>query len=235
MHEDRVILDSVLAQNRDAILGLHNLIGSGNTSHKELTAPCEPLREGEHYKNFSESTGIDTVSIADVLPPSDDNDTAHQPESGKDDFSNPLRQTFSKRGVRLSVHMLVLNLNAHKAPEELRKKWIQEATGRGPADQHDGGAATSPTLSRISEVDSVPTVSSSITPSLSQPDVVPSNKFAEMSLNSAMTPTRDISAPPNTPQEVATTDSEVRKSGSKFQEVVKKLSVPVLRSSPCTS
>lgn len=67
---------------------------------------------------------------------------------------------FSKRGVKLGVHMSILDLSAHEAPTSHEQKWIQQTQLRQQLDRShtpNGGLAALPELSRISEVDTVTT------------------------------------------------------------------------------
>lgn len=149
MQEDRVILESVLAQNRGAILDLHNLtntLSDGKSKQIERT----PSKGGDHHRGLSISTGVDIPPIPDVLPPSNAQDKG----KGKEVTDSVLDRTFSKRGVRLGVHMSILDLSTHEAPVGLKRKWIQQAHLRKQlAQSNKGGLTALPELSRISEVD----------------------------------------------------------------------------------
>lgn len=168
MREDRVILESVLARNRDAILDLHNLantLGTTSAETKSTSIVRTPSKAGDHRRRVSESTGVDIPPIPDVLPPGAIEEAANE-KRGTDQQTatdKKLRRTFSKRGVRLGVHMSILDLSAHEAPTNLKKKWIQQAHLRqrqhgqqpGNGNNHGDrrGLTALPELSRISEVD----------------------------------------------------------------------------------
>lgn len=240
MHEDRVILESILAQNRNAVLDLHNLLASADNSYQASTTPEDPSKAGEHYKRLSESTGVRTLTVPDVLPPSIGADMARPIASGKDDIADPLRHTFSKRGVQLGVHMSILDLNAHEASEELKKKWIQEARDKSssihadkppPTFQADSYPTAFHELGKISEVDSTSNIALGIAQSPPQSHTVPSSEFIELSLIDTNTPNRKPSCPPNTPDEHAT-DSGGENTGSRLKQAMRRLSKPSLRPSP---
>lgn len=154
MHEDRMILESVLAQNRDAIADLHNLANTISSGTQPRAVDRSNSRAGDHHRQLSDSTGVDIPPIPDVLPPG----AAEQ--KGKEGYITPpskLKRTFSKRGVRLGVHMSILDLSAHEVPSKLKRKWIQQAHLRQQLGHsqsgNKGGLTALPELSRISEVD----------------------------------------------------------------------------------
>jgi len=239
MYEDRMILESVLAQNRDAIIDLHNLTNTGQAAATEQgkTLERQPSRAGDHHRQLSDLTGVEIPPIPGVLPPT----AADQREA--DSKSTPpssLARTFSKRGVRLGVHMSLLDLSAHEAPSRLNRKWIQHAhlrqqLGHGPPGDRRGLTAL-PELSRISEVDTA--AGSSHDLRLPQPTAEPIiPEVAESP--TTVTPARDLLVPYNTPADVspvrtnepATTRN--RRSftmGSKLRHVMSKLSMTNLRS-----
>ena len=146
MHEDRVILESVVAQNRNAILDLHNLEQTHRHHHSSSSSSSHPEAAGTHHRDLSNSTGVEMSPIPDVLPP-----TAKQEK--KDEKTKPPSRRFSRRGVRLGVHMSILDMGAHEAPKGLKDKWIQRS--QQGANGHLRHANTSGGLSKISEVDSM--------------------------------------------------------------------------------
>lgn len=236
MHEDRVILESILAQNRDSILDLHNLLDAASNSRQESITPEEPIGIGEHYKKLSDSTGVHTLSIPDVLPPSHESDATPSLRSGTGVLPEPLRHAFSKRGVRLGVHMSILDLSTHEAPEGLKKKWVQEAkhkhmnshADKPPSSFRNCGRLTPlPELSKISEVNSTSAAESITASSPPQADTVPIDNFTEISLVDANTPTKELNCPPNTPNDPAS-DGEVKQTSSKLRQVMRKMSKPSL-------
>ncbi|KAK5957205.1 hypothetical protein OHC33_001576 [Knufia fluminis] len=238
MHEDRMILESVLARNRNAILDLHNLTNTGQSAEnlESHTLERKPSRAGDHYRQLSEATGVEIPPIPDVLPPT----SADKQES--ENRSTPpssLRRTFSKRGVRLGVHMSILDLSAHEAPSNLKQKWIQHANlrqqhGHGQSGDRRGLTAL-PELSRISEVDTA--AGSSHDLRLPQPPPEPIIPEIPES-PSAETPAKDLLVPYNTPADsspVTFNDPYPRKGrsftvGSKLRHVMSKLSMSNLRS-----
>lgn len=200
MHEDRVILESVLANNRNAILDLHNLASSMGAGPREGAAGLDQTRSraGDHHRELSESTGVDIPPIPDVLPPSATAVASHQATEAENDTETQLKRTFSKRGVRLGVHMSILDLSAHEAPANLRKKWLQQAHLKrqlGHAQPRDRRGLTAlPELSRISEVDTAP----SSTVNLDVPPIQPEPAVASMK-QEIDTPRPLSKVPDNTP------------------------------------
>lgn len=241
MHEDRVILEAILAQNRGAILDLHSLVGSATSCQTVPTMQRKQSRAGDHQRQLSESTGVDTLSISDVLPPSKESvaDQIHNSDTA-DSSENP-RRTFSKRGVRLGVHMSILDLSAHEAPESLKRKWLQQAKNKDqlmnpdhPASicHYGGRLPTSPELSRIPEVDTNATsaaasciASSDPQSSSEQPSVF--NK----SLDDLSTPIKELDGPPDTPSEIQSPFVDGGGFSNKLRKVINKLSMTNLRTS----
>lgn len=244
MREDRVILESIVAQNRDAILDLHNLMNLAENPHQVSAIPDDPSKAGEHHRKLSESTGIDTIIIPDVLPPSEKDISTGDGALDPSDSASSLRHTFSKRGVRLGVYMSILDLGAHEAPESLKKKWIREADKRHrsvlgdrylPSQSHPErhNLPAYHELSTISEVDSASPAASGSMPATSvQAESMPLSKFSEISMSDASTPASQLSAPPNTPSEHPAADGDATRCSSKIKRVVKKMSISGLRSSP---
>jgi hypothetical protein len=135
MSEDHAILEAVFAKNRNAIMDLHHLEMShqhststssavdtgdtggntGNATH----AKSDSFSPGAQGRNLSIATGVEVPPIPDVLP-SKSNAESKLP-------SATLSRRFSKRGVRLGVHMSILDLGAHEVAAGLRKKWIRQA------------------------------------------------------------------------------------------------------------
>jgi hypothetical protein len=133
MFEDRAILESVFAKNRNAIMDLHNLEKSRSHTHTSSTSSTaatdahnsqnpnnESYLPGSHGHNLSNATGVEVPPIPDVLP--------SKPEKRDKPATDTLSRRFSKRGVRLGVHMSILDLGAHDAATSLRKKWIAQAS-----------------------------------------------------------------------------------------------------------
>ena len=130
MVEDRAILESVFAENRKAIVNLHKLekdkahkhsssASSTSTPASKATSADAEYLPGAHGRNLSNATGVETSPVPDVLP-------TKQVKHDKPATDN-LSRRFSKRGVRLGVHMAILDLGAHDAAVGLRKKWIAQA------------------------------------------------------------------------------------------------------------
>ena len=136
MHEDRVILESVFAKNRNAIIDLHNL--SSSSSDKEQCPSTS--RQGDHLRRLSQDTGVEIPPMADVLP------AATCPEPPK----SPYRR-FSRRGARLAVHKAIIGMDVHDVPVQLKEKWIHSNRSHQAHRQSMSGG---PPLTKISEVDS---------------------------------------------------------------------------------
>ena len=135
MVEDRAILESVFAKNRDAIMDLHDLEQKKGHNHSSSTSSTletalpagldstdERYLPGAHGRNLSNATGVEIPPIPDVLP--------SKRTKASDSTADALSRRFSKRGVRLAVHMSILNFGAHGAAAGLRKKWIAQAHAR---------------------------------------------------------------------------------------------------------
>ena len=113
MHEDRAILESVLAKNRNAIVDLHSFTSS---THGDVCR-CQPSpSKGSSRRHKSSSPHY---SGPDIPPMSDIFTTTRTAEK-----VSPLKRPFSKKGFRLGVHMSILDLGAHDAPDRLKDKWI---------------------------------------------------------------------------------------------------------------
>jgi hypothetical protein len=116
MHEDRAILDTVFATNRNAIIDLHNLEQSAQATSKEA--------EKNHDQEYVSAPVAEIPPIPDVLP------TATRISSASPKTAP--RRSFSRRGMRLGVHMSILDMGAHSAPDALKRKWIQTSRSHHP-------------------------------------------------------------------------------------------------------
>lgn len=236
MREDRVILEALLAQNRNAILDIHNLTNTANsTENKQMNRT--PSRAGSYHRQLTDSTGVSIPVVPDVLPPSD--------TDCRDTICNiaqhsKLERTFSKRGVRLGVHMSILDLSAHEAPNGLKKKWIQQANVRQQLSQpkpgYRLGLTALPELSRISEADTA--AGSSTNLNLSTSAVEPNSVALTESLVSD-TPGSTPEVPCNTPaigtfhqvsDKSATPNCQSATVGSKLRRALRRMSFNNLRS-----
>jgi hypothetical protein len=127
MHEDRAILDAVFATNRNAIIDLHNL------EHSRHAVGHSPEKDYEHDHICAASPRI--PPLPDVLPVA--------PRSSPAAYQTTPCRSFSRRGMRLGVHMSILDMGAHTAPDALKNKWIQTSRSHHPAHNTMSGA-TSP-------------------------------------------------------------------------------------------
>lgn len=109
MHEDRAILETVFSTNRKAILDLHNL---DKTAEEVGENACKDDWNGDTSTSISE---IPQLAGGD----------SHMPEM-------VARRSFSRRGMRLGVHMSILDMGAHSAPDMLKDKWIQTSRSHHP-------------------------------------------------------------------------------------------------------
>jgi hypothetical protein len=66
MHEDRVILESVFARNRNAIFDVH-MLDSPDHKHKSSSSSGEALAHaGAQHRNLSTSFGVECPPLPDV-------------------------------------------------------------------------------------------------------------------------------------------------------------------------
>ena len=117
MHEDRAILDTVFATNRDAILDLHDLDRFPESIHKTVGID-------DHHGDVS-ALNTENPPIRDVLPAA--------PRAASAAPKTTPRRSFSRHGIRLGVHMSILDMGAHSAPDVLKNKWIQTSRSHHPA------------------------------------------------------------------------------------------------------
>lgn len=99
---------------------------------------------GPHGRNLSAATGVETLDVPDVLP------VVAPCEKKRSRDKDDLARKLSRRGVRLAVHSSILDLDAHRVPLELRKRWMQQAVR-----QHDVGQGTShawPSIAALSKI-----------------------------------------------------------------------------------
>ena len=124
MHGDRAIIGTVFATNRNAIIDLHNLADSPETV-REIAA-----KDHGHGDVSALSSGIPPVP--DVLPAA--------PEAVLAPPKTAPSRSFSRRGMRLGVHMSILDMGAHSAPDALKNKWIQTSRSHHPIKPMMSGA-----------------------------------------------------------------------------------------------
>ena len=109
MDEDRVIIASVLSQDPDAFLDLHNF------------DPATTCNANVHRGKGRMNAVVTTFTAPKIELPQ----IPHSlPVAGTAKSSSPGR-CFSKRGARLEVHMYILDLGAHNASNRHSCKWIQ--------------------------------------------------------------------------------------------------------------
>lgn len=124
MHGDRAIIGSVFATNRNAILDFHNLANSPET-FREATAK-------DHGHEDGSALSSEIPPVPDVLPAA--------PETVLGPPQTTARGSFSRRGMRLGVHMSILDMGAHSAPDALKDKWIQTSRSHHPIKPMMSGA-----------------------------------------------------------------------------------------------
>jgi hypothetical protein len=116
MHEDRAILDTVFATNRNAIIDLHSLertigavreIGDKDRQQEDVSVPATEI-----------------PPIPDIFPAA--------PRTASSAPKMTPRKSFSRRGIRLGVHMSILDMGAHSVPDALKNKWIQTSRSNHP-------------------------------------------------------------------------------------------------------
>jgi hypothetical protein len=116
MHGDRVILDTVFATNRNAIIDLHNL-------ERTLDAIRE-IGDKDHQQEDPSVPTTKVPPIPDLVP------AAFRTASSAPKMTP--RRSFSRRGMRLGVHMSILDMGAHSVPDALKNKWIQTSRSQHP-------------------------------------------------------------------------------------------------------
>lgn len=124
MHGDRAIIGTVFATNRNAIIDLHNLANSPETV-REVAAK-------DHGPGGVSALSSEIPPVPDVLPAA--------PETVLGPPKTTLRGSFSRRGMRLGVHMSILDMGAHSAPDALKDKWIQTSRSHHPIKPMMSGA-----------------------------------------------------------------------------------------------
>ena len=83
---------------------------------------------GAHGQKLSAATGVEVPAIDDVLPaPSTGKGNKTDSNTDPANTPNDLQRRFSKRGVRLGVHMSILDMGAHETTSGLRKRWLRQA------------------------------------------------------------------------------------------------------------
>jgi hypothetical protein len=78
----------------------------------------------DHQPRDLSTSGIGIPPIPDVLPKT--------PETVSVAPKTTPRRSFSRRGMRLGVHMSILDMGAHSAPDALKNKWIQTSRSHHP-------------------------------------------------------------------------------------------------------
>jgi len=185
---------------------------------------------------MSEATGVDIPSMPDVLPPGIaeqlPTDTSTAPPSR-------MQRTFSKRGARLGIHMSILDLGAHEAPYNLKRKWIQAAhlkEKQGHSQPGKKGVLTAlPELSRISEVDTVAGSRTNLSKILLETPTAGQDAIEASVSNSPTveTPTKTPEVPSNTPasdDQLTTHKSRSSTMSSKIRRVMSRMSLNNFRS-----
>lgn len=230
----------MVSQNRNAILDLHNLVNNVIKPPDKSATAENPSMAREHHRQLSEVTGIDISPIPDVLPLPNFHKQHDTRKVCLDNSPETVHRTFSKRGVRLGVHMSILDLHAHDAPDSLKKKWIQQANRRRPsihehnhsAQHHNGGRLTAlPELSRISEVNtSAASMSGSGNALSAARSEMIDHVAPEPTYDTMQTPMKEVGVPLNTPVECGSSLQKVNdKIGNKLRRVVSNLSMASLR------
>ena len=120
MSEDRAILESIFVKNRRAIVNSATSKGSHSHNPSSSSEATPELSPGAHGRNLSFATGVDSIAVADVLPPSS-KDAA---ERAKREEAASLARRFSKR-TGLGIHKQILEIKAENTEAALRKRWIR--------------------------------------------------------------------------------------------------------------
>ena len=110
LQEDHAILESVFLNHRNAIEELH-----------ELDEEYQKAKASGEFHHRRVSSGLSDIPEFPPMP-----DIVSPSKSGKKPpKSSP--NTFSRRGMRLAVHMSILDMGAHKAPDALKDMWVQKS------------------------------------------------------------------------------------------------------------
>ena len=142
--EDRALLESLVAKNRNAILALHNLHDSQiHKKHGSSAGSSNPEAAGSHDRNPSSSTGISPSRISDA---------SRRAKLDDDKKKKEIPRRFSIRGVRLDVHRSILGLDAREASDGLQNKWIQRS--HSFSNRTDGRETKTSELAMIPEANS---------------------------------------------------------------------------------
>ncbi|KAL9624401.1 MAG: hypothetical protein Q9160_001363 [Pyrenula sp. 1 TL-2023] len=116
MLEDLSILESVIKTNQDAIIKLHE--DQPPLPEQQTHLPSS------HNRQFLTPTPTPMPINPPTIPPIPDPVPTAQPPPPTS--AALLDRNFStRRGTRLAVHMSILDMGAHAAPEALKQKWIQ--------------------------------------------------------------------------------------------------------------
>lgn len=124
MSEDRAILESIFAENRNAI---SSLARSGSRYHKHSSSTSSDqdpeLKPGAHGRNLSSATGVEGISVPDYLPPT----TETTKVTGLTERGNErsLGRRFTKR-VGLGVHKTIIEIQVNDTEATLRRRWIKD-------------------------------------------------------------------------------------------------------------
>ena len=124
LQEEHAILESVFLNHRNAIEELH-----------ELDDEYQKAKASGEFHHRRGSSGLSDIPEFPPMP-----DMVSPSKSGKKPPKS-CPNNFSRRGMRLAVHMSILDMGAHKAPNALKDKWVQ--TSRAHAHQRTMSGARS--------------------------------------------------------------------------------------------
>lgn len=120
MSEDRAILESIFAENRTALADATKMRPSHSDNPSTPSETSPELEPGAHGRNLSAATGVESISVPDVLPPSkragDKSVDGEEPSS--------LARRFSKRNG-LKIHKSILDTRAEEIEAALRGRWLK--------------------------------------------------------------------------------------------------------------
>ena len=116
LREEHAILDSVFLNSRNAIQELHEI----DEEYNKARASSDSHHHHHHHRHQSSSALSDIPEfppVPDGVFPSQSSEHPTPPSSHRRDFS--------RRGMRLAVHMSILDMGAHSTPGALKDKWVQ--------------------------------------------------------------------------------------------------------------
>lgn len=132
LREEHAILDSIFLNNENAIQELH-----------KLDEEYQKARSTEDRHRRS-SSGLSDIP---EFPPLPDALSPIKASVGSKPPKTLGAKSFSRRGVRLGVHMSILDMGAHAAPDILKDKWVNTSRAHVRARRASSGSNSKSNLS----------------------------------------------------------------------------------------